>query len=103
MTWQTAYINDNQGTTNDPYMFVFMQGKQRLTFVGELTDIVIDSVTLKPILEPEIYSDVANQMDYQGTVNNAASIILEGEAEVNESLLTGESDDRSLKCRNQPE
>lgn len=79
MTWQTAYINDNQGTTNDPYMFVFMQGKQRLTFVGELTDIVIDSVTLKPILEPEIYSDVANQMDYQGTVNNAASIILEGE------------------------
>lgn len=79
MTWQTAYVNDNQGTTNDPYMFVFMQGKQQLTFVGEMTDVIIDSIILKPLQELEIYSDVANQIDFQGSAGDAVPIILEGE------------------------
>lgn len=34
MTWQTAYVNDNQGTTNDPYMFVFMQGNATAHLCG---------------------------------------------------------------------
>ena len=78
MTWQTAYLTDDQGLANDPYMFAFFEGAQSLTITGEMTDVVIERVELCPAEALPFYADVACTLDLN-QVPDAAPLLLEAE------------------------
>lgn len=78
MTWQSAYITDGQGLTNDPYSFVFFEGVQTLSITGEMTDFIIDSIELRPIEELPTYADVSCRTD-GNRIPQTPVIRLEGE------------------------
>ena len=49
MTWQSSFLQDSEGLTNDPYTFVFCEGENTVTLEGISMDVVLRSLTLEGV------------------------------------------------------
>ena len=82
--WQTAYLTDNQGLTNDPYAFAFFEGEQSLTLTGEMTDIYVAGIELCPIPTLPTYAETSYALDHTAAPDTEP-VFIEAEHPVRQS------------------
>ncbi len=79
--WQNSYYNDDMGYVDDPYMFYFDKGSNKLTLVAANEPMAIRKLVLKAI-EPETTYEDYNAANAQYSQSSAAAnfyAIIEGE------------------------
>lgn len=77
--WQSTYLNDSEGVTNDPYEFIFFEGENTVTLEGISTDFVLESINLvcaEETVNYQTYSDEAGDINCP---DGTPSIIIQGE------------------------